>query len=164
MQYFTVAAAIMSTALFASAAPTSTPLERRACSVAYPQSIGFPINYDIHQDAGKTNVRDDFISFTNIPAGSYGCQLEVNFPAGYTIESSGNSKVNIFTEYGANKGSLFGTVEFASSPVAPTKYIINSATCESVMTYRMSIASDCDAGRVAFADTKDAGLTMTYNC
>jgi hypothetical protein len=165
MQYFTTAVALLSTSLLASAAPTaSAPLERRACSVAYPQSIGFPINYDIHQDAGGANKVPNAISFTNIPAGSYGCQLEANFPAGYPITSSGNAKVNIYTVSGANSGSLFGTVTFASSPVAPTKFVINSAKCEPLMSYRMEIASPDQAGRVAFADTKDAGLTITYNC
>jgi hypothetical protein len=91
-------------------------------------------------------------------------RLEANFPAGYPITNSGNSKVNIYTVSGASSGSLFGTVTFASSPVAPTKFVINSATCEPLMSYRMEIASPDQAGRVAFADTKDAGLTITYNC
>lgn len=165
MQYFTTAVALLSTSLFVSAAPTaSAPLDRRACSVAYPRAIGFPINFDIHQDAGGANKNSNAITFTNIPAGSYGCQLEANFPAGYPITSSGNAQVNIYTTSGANTGSLFGTVTFASSPVAPTKFVINSATCDSTLSYRMEIASKDQAGRVAFADTKDAGLTVTYNC
>ncbi|KAF2787148.1 hypothetical protein K505DRAFT_329865 [Melanomma pulvis-pyrius CBS 109.77] len=165
MQYLTLAAALLSTSLLATAAPTSSaPLERRACSVAYPQSIGFPINYDIHQDAGPTNVVTNALTFSNIPAGSYGCQLEVNFPAAYPITKSGNSLLNVYAESGSNKGSLFGTVQLASSPVAPTKFVINSATCDTLMSYKLAIASDSQAGRVAFADTKDAGFTMTYNC
>ncbi|ORY07909.1 hypothetical protein BCR34DRAFT_15536 [Clohesyomyces aquaticus] len=160
MQYLTVAAALLSTSLLSSAAPTSTPLERRACSVAYPRSIGFPINYEIKQDANRANSVSPFIAFDNIPAGSYGCQLEVNFPAGYPIQSSGNSRVNVFDA----DNKLFGTVNFVSSPVAPTKFVVNSAVCKPSMQYRMVIASDTDAGRVAFADTKDAGLTITYNC
>ncbi|KAF2257356.1 hypothetical protein BU26DRAFT_558748 [Trematosphaeria pertusa] len=166
MQYFTTAVALLSTSLLTTAAPTasSAPLERRACSVAYPQSIGFPINYDIHQDAGGANKVPNAITFSNIPAGSYGCQMEVNFPAGYPITSSGNSQVNIYATSGTAPGSLFGTVNFASSPVAPTKFVVNSATCDTTMSYRMEIASADQAGRVAFADTKDAGITMTYNC
>ncbi|KAH7361242.1 hypothetical protein BKA66DRAFT_444809 [Pyrenochaeta sp. MPI-SDFR-AT-0127] len=164
MQYITLASALMSTALLASAAPTSSaPLERRACSVAYPQAIGFPINFDIHQDAGGANPVSNALTFNNIPAGSYGCQLEVNFPAGYPITSSGSSAVNIYS-YNGNSQTLFGTVTLQSSPVAPTKFVINSATCSTSMTYKIAIASETEAGRVAFADTKDAGFTMTYNC
>ncbi|KAJ4369117.1 hypothetical protein N0V83_006201 [Neocucurbitaria cava] len=162
---FTTIAALLSTSLLASAAPTtsSTPLSRRACSIAYPQSIGFPINYDIHQDAGGANSVSNALTFSNVPAGSYGCQLEVNFPTGYPITSSGASAVNIYALSGETE-TLFGTVTLQSSPVAPTKFVINSATCSNVMTYKIEIASETEAGRVAFADTKDAGFTMTYNC
>lgn len=163
MQFFT-AAALMSSALLASAAPTtSSPLDRRACQVAYPQSIGFPINYDIHQDAGGANSVSNALTFSNIPAGSYGCQLEINFPTGYPITSSGSSAINIYANPGASQ-TLFGTVTLQSSPVAPTKFVVNSAVCSGFMSYKLEIASETEAGRVAFADTKDAGFTMTYNC
>ena len=121
MQYLTIASALLSSALLTSAAPTaSATLERRACSVAYPRSIGFPINFDIHQDAGGKNSVSNALTFNNVPAGSYGCQLEVNFPAGYPITSSGASAINIFPTTGGSD-SLFGTVTLQSSPVAPTK-------------------------------------------
>ncbi|OCL05013.1 hypothetical protein AOQ84DRAFT_271826, partial [Glonium stellatum] len=119
--------------------------------------------YEIYQSAGATNKRDDFISFA-VPTGSYGCTLEVDFPANYPITSSGNSQVYVYAVDGPSAGSQVGTVTFASSPVAATKYVINSFTCATTMTYRMSIGSTTDAGSVAFADTKDAGITMTYNC
>lgn len=165
MQYFTVTAAILSSALLTTAAPTSSaPLERRACQVAYPQSIGFPINYDVHQDANRANARTDAMTFSNIPAGSYGCQLEVNFPKGYPITNEGASAINIFAINGASQKSLFGTVTLQSSPAAATKFVINSASCNNFMSYSLEIASDSLAGKVAFADTKDAGFTMTYNC
>jgi hypothetical protein len=163
MQYLILAATLVG---LASAAPTSqsSPLHRRGCSTAYPASIGFPINYEIKQDAGKTNVVAPIVTFNNIPAGSYGCQLEVNFPTGYPIRSSGSTAVNVFTESGASQGSLFGTVTFASSPVAPTKFVINSATCEPLMSYKLEIASDTLPGSVSFADTQDAGITISYDC
>ncbi|KAF1997917.1 hypothetical protein P154DRAFT_524456 [Amniculicola lignicola CBS 123094] len=162
MQYFTIAT-ILSSSLLAAAAPAPY-LTQRACSIAYPESIGFPINYSISQEAGATNKHDNFVSFNSVPAGSYGCQLEVNFPAGYPITSSGASRVNVYTASGPNSGSLFGTVDFVSSPVARTKFVINSAQCAPTMSYRLSIASEELAGSVAFADTKEAGITMTYNC
>lgn len=161
MYFLTFAAAFIG---IAAAAPTSAPLERRACSVAYPESIGFPINYEIKQDAGKTNVVAPSVNFNNVPAGSYGCQLEVNFPAGYPIQSSGSSAVNVWSIPSEGNRFLFGTVNFASSPVAPTKYVINSATCAPLMSYQLEIASDSLPGRVAFADTIDAGITISYNC
>ncbi|KAF2190401.1 hypothetical protein K469DRAFT_453168, partial [Zopfia rhizophila CBS 207.26] len=108
--------------------------------------------------------REDFTQFTNIPADVYGCQLEVNFPAGYLITSSGNNQVNIYHESGDDKGKLFGMITFASSSLFPTKFVVNNDKCSTLMSYKMSIASTTQAGRVSFADTKVAGLTMTYNC
>lgn len=160
----TLATALFGSALLASAAPTSSnPLSRRACQVAYPQSIGFPINYDIHQDAGGLNSVPNALTFTNVPAGSYGCQLEINFPPNYPITSSGSSALNIYATSGGSD-TLFGTVTLQSSPVAPTRFVVNSAVCSSSMSYRIEIASKTEAGRVAFADTKDAGFTMSYDC
>jgi hypothetical protein len=55
-------------------------------------------------------------------------------------------------------------VTLKSSPSAATKIVVNSATCSTVMTYRIEIASETEAGRVAFADTQAAGFTMVYDC
>lgn len=164
MQYFTLATLLLG---LAAAAPTSSPesLERRACSRAYPRAASYPINIVVSQETNKKNAVSPTILFNTIPVGSYGCQLEVNFPAGYPIQSSGASQVNVFTVDQNNvKKNLFGTVTFASSPVAPTKYVINSAKCESAMRYKLEIASDTLPGKVAFASSKTAGLSMTYNC
>lgn len=164
MQYIAVASALMSSALLTNAAPTTPSLlTRRACQVAYPQSIGFPINYNIHQDVGGANAVSNALTFSNVPAGSYGCQLEVNFPAGYPITSSGASAINIYSTSGGSQ-TLFGTVMLQSSPVSPTRFVVNSAQCSPSMSYKLSIASQSEAGSVAFADTLDAGFTMTYNC
>jgi len=147
---------LLSSAFFASALPAaSAPMVPRSCQVSYPNSIGFPINYAISQDAGAVNKVDDTVSF-NIPAGSYGCSLVANFPSGYPITSSGNSQVYV---YDSNNNQV-GTVTF----VSPMSATINSFACQPVMTYRLSIGSASDAGSVAFADTLAAGLTMTYNC
>lgn len=160
MQYLTITIALLSTAL-TTAAPT-TPLEGRSCSIAYPQSIGFPINYHISQDTNGANKVSNALTFSNIPASAYGCQLEVNFPTRYPIQSSGNSQINVWSAGGQR--TLVGTATLASSPVAPTKFVINSVTCKNVMSYSLEIASETQAGSVAFADTQDAGFTMVYNC
>lgn len=161
MQFTTTAIIALASALLSTAAPTGTEaLVPRACSTAYPQAIGFPINYKVSQDANGANKQDAYISFSNIPAGSYGCTLRVDFPAGYTINSSGASQVNFVSVDGAAPGSIFGTTTFSSPQIA----VINSATCSNVMTYKMTIASQSQAGSVAFADVQNAGITMTYNC
>lgn len=156
MQYLTLATTILSSLALTSALPAATShLTAKSCSVSYPESIGFPINYSISQSAGATNKQDDAISFA-VPAGSWGCTLRADFPAGYPITSSGNSQVYFFD----SNDSQVGTITFAS----PQSQVINSFTCAPQMSYRMSIGSLEEAGSVAFADIQGAGLTMTYNC
>jgi hypothetical protein len=155
MQYLTVATALLSSLALATAAPASSHLTAKSCSVAYPEALGFPINYSISQDAGAANKHDNTVSFS-IPAGSYGCTLRADFPANYHIESSGASQVYVFDR----NNTQVGSVTFSS----PQSQFINSFTCQPQMTYRMSIGSLEQAGAVAFADIQGAGLTMTYNC
>lgn len=159
MQYLTLASIFLTTAL---AAPTtSTPLTRRACSVAYPYG-NFPINYDVHQTTDGTPPRVDALQFTNIPAGAYGCQLNVAFPANYPITTSGNSAINILSSNGGSE-VLFGTVNLQTSAAAQS-FVVNSLQCEEVLVFTLEIASQSDAGRVAFADTPEAGFSISYNC
>ena len=155
MQYPTLAAILFALTTSTTAAPTS--LQSRSCSVAYPEAIGFPINYSISQSAGGVDKVDDFISF-NIPQSPapYGCSIMANFPANYPITSSGNSQVYFFD----SNNVQVGTTTFLPGQAAT----IVSATCQPNMSYRMSIGSTTDAGSVAFADIQGAGLTMTYNC
>jgi hypothetical protein len=158
MQYLTIATALLSSFALTSAASSSSSsshLTAKSCSVAYPESIGFPINYSISQDAGATNKQDNALSFS-IPSGSWGCTLRADFPAGYPIESTGDSQVYVFD----SNNSQVGTITFAS----PQDQVINSFTCQPQMSYRLSIGSLEEAGSVAFADIQGAGLTMTYNC
>ncbi|KAF2257488.1 hypothetical protein CC78DRAFT_622578 [Lojkania enalia] len=94
-----------------------------------PPQLANPSN----ADAGGTIVHTNFVTFNNIPEGSYGCQLEMNFPAGRPIPNEGTGAINVYTvgPDGQDTG-LFGTVICASSPVAPTKFVINSATCSAL--------------------------------
>jgi hypothetical protein len=161
MQYITLTTALLSSALLTSAAPTtSSTLERRDCQVAYSRNS---LNYEVHQDDNRANPRYSPLSFINIPEGAYGCQVEVNFPAGYPITWSGSSTIKL-VELVDGKESTFGTVALQSSPVAHTKFVINSADCKSELKYKLQIASDTDAGRVAFVGSQDAGFSLTYNC
>lgn len=160
MQFTTLATFLLTSAL-TTAAPTT--LSPRSCQVSYPASIGFPINYSIYQSANGANARTDAITFTNIPAGSYGCQFEVNFPANYPITSSGNSAINIIALEADGSETLFGTVTLKSGPDA-TKIVVNSAVCATTMSYRAEIASETEAGSVSFAEIQGAGFTMVYDC
>lgn len=173
------------------AAPNSPPPAKRAtsCTTIYPEyarvSQAQPVasylpGFIISQDAGATNKNDMFIEFS-VPAGSYGCQVETYFPAGYPITASGRQDVYIYSTdrpvtrsprgidvswaYCPAPVSQVGTTKFESNPTTPTKKVINSFACQPKMTYRLSIGRDyMNAGSVSFAQGSGGGLRMTYNC
>jgi hypothetical protein len=173
------------------AAPNSpAPAERAtSCTTVYPDyarvSQAQPVQsylpgFRISQDTSATNKNDMFIEFA-IPAGSYGCQLETYFPAGYPITASGRQDVYVYSTdrplsrsprgidvswaYSPAPVSQIGTTKFESNPTTATKKVINSGVCQPKITYRLSIGRDfTDAGSVSFVQGGGAGLRMTYNC
>lgn len=173
------------------AAPSSPPLTERqtSCTTIYPEyarvSEARPVEsylpgFTISQDAGQTNRNDMFIEF-NVPPGSYGCQLETYFPAGYPISASGRQDVYIYSTdrpltrsprgidvswaYSPAPVSQVGTTRFESNPTTATSKVINSFACQPTMTYRLSIGRDfTDAGSVSFNQGPEAGLRMRFNC
>jgi hypothetical protein len=151
--------ALLTLTLSASASPTLTQPAKRACTTQYPSSLGFPINYTI------TTTQPAIASF-EVPANAVGpCSLLVEFPAGYPVTYTGphDPEVNVVALTGLSAGSVVGTTTFASRPDAPVSVTINSFVCETVMEYRLEIAS-WETGSVAFQEELGAGLILTYNC
>lgn len=162
----------------ATACATSFP-EYARVSQAQPVESYLP-DFIISQEAGATNKNDMFVEF-NIPAGSYGCQLEAYFPPNYPITASGRQDVYVYSvngplsrsprgidvswDYSPAPISHVGTIRFESNPTLPTRKVIGSFTCQPTLTYRLSIGRDfTDQGYVSFAQSSTAGLRMTYNC
>lgn len=154
----------------------ASPLIARV-SQAQPEAFYLP-EFIVSQEAGATNKQDVFIEF-DIPSGSYGCQLEVQFPADYPIQASGQTQVYVYSTdenlpryprgiyVSWNRApapvSQVATVKFEDGPTY--KKVLNSFVCKPRMTFRLSIAKDqTDAGSVAFAQTAGVGLRMAYNC
>lgn len=180
---FLVSSIFASTILAAPGAILST----RTCSTVYPEvarvsqaqpDASFLTGFTISQDAGPTNKQDVFIEFA-VPAGSYGCQLEVLFPNNYPIQASGQTQVYVYSTKDnlprSSRGidvswntapasvSQVGTVNFEQNPT--TKKVINSFVCKTKLTFRLSISRDqTAAGLVAFVQSQTAGLRLTYNC
>lgn len=181
---FLVSSIFASTILAAPGAILST----RTCSTVFPEvarvSEAQPdasslTGFTVSQDAGATNKQDVFIEFT-IPAGSYGCQLEVQFPPNYQIQASGQTEVYVYsTDKNLprnNQGNIdvswndspaevsqVATVKFEQNPT--TKKVLNSFVCKPKLTFRFSITSDSTAaGFVSFVQSAAAGLRLTYNC
>lgn len=187
---------ILATAFLSSAIPTGTSdLTPRACTTQYPTIIDhiyeispnyanqqnnyFEIAYDtVSGSDSRLWRRDVVVQFENIPAGSYGCQLEAYFPAGGNVNQYGNSQVNVFTvdkpatpadtwNTAPRQKSLFGTITFEAKPFESTKRVINSGVCNSTLTYRFTIASSTAVGEVYFQEGPDfngQGLRLTHNC
>ena len=171
------------------AAPAADPLEPRACQTATPVIArvdqarpveSYLPGFVISQEAGATNKNDMFVEFT-IPPGSYGCSLQTYFPAGYPIQSQGQTKVYVYStdrpltftprgsdvswNYSPAAKSQVGTVKFESDPSKAVTKEINSFACQPKMTYRLSITKDStEPGSVSFNQSGAAGLRMKYNC
>lgn len=181
--------AFLISSIFAStilAAPSAI-LSTRTCSTVYPEvarvSEAQPdasklSGFTISQDVGATNKQDVLIEFT-VPAGSYGCQLEVQFPANYPIQTSGQTQVYVYStdknlprssqgiDVSWNNSpaevSQVATVRFEENPTA--NKVLNSFVCKPKLTFRLSISKDqTAAGFVSFVQSAAAGLKLTYNC
>ena len=175
------------------AAPGASPaqLVPRACVTQYPTLISrvFEINPDqkavvgdiveiskqVDGGSSKRYRRDVFVQFDNIPANSYGCQLESVFPAGAFISGTGNNLVNVFAVDRAATPNdtwntspkptfLFGSVTFESKPDQAVQRVINSATCQSTLTYRLSIAFDDAEVYFVEAPQLNQGLRLVHIC
>jgi hypothetical protein len=193
MQYSSILLAASSILALVSAYPSGTPVELapRCGTTEYGVTIQpidsaqpdtpFPptSSFSLIQSGGSATTTggrnlDALVSINNIPAGAYGCQLEVSFPAGYTVTSSGNAQVNVFTlEAPFNSGttwnsapaavSLWGTGTFVSGGTT----IINSETCAPNLYFLFEIASDTADGSVSFTQRgppSPAGIRLTHNC
>ncbi|KAI9706433.1 MAG: hypothetical protein M1836_003439 [Candelina mexicana] len=198
MHLLLISSTLLVGAVLTSAIPTPTEdLVPRACSTnsspaiarveeARPVESYLP-GFIVAQDAGRANKKDAFAEFS-VPDGAYGCQLEAVFPIGYSIQSSGNPQVYVYSTdgplsysprgidvswaYSPKPVSQVGTVVFSSvydpskqSKYDPAKVVINSFVCKPKLTFRFSIASDqTAASSVSFEQTTQAGLRLTYNC
>jgi hypothetical protein len=173
----------------AAAVPASAPaLERRACAIEYPSIIqhiwqGSP-------DAGNNDPSyfavggiepykyDVIVQFENIPAGSWGCQLEAFFPPGAFLYESGATLVDVYAvdrpvtpsdtwNRSPKPTHLFGSINFETKPDQEVRQFINSASCSPTMTYRFTISSKTTEGYVYFPQGTDgnrAGIRLTHNC
>jgi hypothetical protein len=199
MHSLSIAAAILVNVLIASAVPTGTvDLVPRACVTEYPSLHNnimdvypnrsrydnlFDVNYG-YTVGGFTFRTDQLVRFDSIPDGSYGCQLEVVFPAGRLgkeIFLAGKTKVNVYTvdrdvtrtdtwQYSPQPVSLFGTLDFDVDPNQPFKRVINSAVCKPSLSYRFSLESTTELGDVLYYPLQEGpgksgiGLRITHNC
>ena len=198
-------------ALFFSILPflaQGSPIEKRSCSVVYPSFVGTIDSLDpdfvsnplgtntmtlalkdpeIVRPGGKKGlIMDTLVEFSNIPQGSYGCQLELFFQTGYwTVYNypPGPTNINIWNvdkavPFGNNysltwnnapsKTSLFGNI--GQVPLPPfnqdVKKVVNSGACQSKMTFRIAVPPEISQGGVQFFQSQNpaGGWRLTHNC
>lgn len=193
--HFTTSAALLSAAFVGTtlAAPVeSGPLEARGCAVEFPSTIisldqkfptrasGKTLAFRTLQNQGGNGAEDMEVQFTQIPANSWGCQLEIYIPANTPITNSGSSRVNIWAidrdisvaDTWANapkKTYLFGTTDIKSFPDRENRIIVNSIQCKPTLNFRVDIASETEYGVVSYGQqnppsTQPVGFRLTHNC
>ena len=185
-------AAIVS--LVGAAAPRDqVPLEPKSCTIKLPTSYqqivqsqpkqSFPQGnlFNVSQDS--SGAVDTLLRFTNIPSGSFGCQVAVSFTFGFPIDSEGSTLLNVYAlpnpisssdTYATyfpdgGRGTPKGSFLWATTTITGQKAVLNSETCKPTLGYLFQIASSTKAGSVSFRDAGNnlsgiGGFYLTYNC
>jgi hypothetical protein len=152
-----------------------------------PSSNDFLVSQGFDAKGHAINRVYQVVAFENIPAGANACQLNVQFPTGYTITTTGNPTLNVTTLFKDTPSSivspnnwswntffpptsppfgqgLFGTVNLA----APQTTAINSEVCPpggGDLAFVFEIASWVwGAASVEFTQASNAGVYLTFNC
>ena len=172
-------------------------LSPRQCSTAYASSTqiinkGFPDQsrpddgtLAVWKDSNGTEL-NVLLQYTNIPANAWGCQLELFFPKDYpslfpmyfegnqlyVYRTNGVIQPNTSWNTAPSSAYLFGVTPAGLPQVQPVqndiRYIVNSAQCAPMMSFRVSIPPDTPRGGVQyFRDNpswKNVGFRITHNC
>ncbi|KAH0538690.1 hypothetical protein GP486_008760, partial [Trichoglossum hirsutum] len=181
MHYQSLASVIFAGLLssIVAAAPHGSPtIQARACATGYPSwisyidsstpTLSFPNSNLVSISLSSAAERDALVQFTGIPSGSYGCQFEAFFPAGFTVTNTGNAQVYVYSvdrqitatdtwNNAPNKVSQVGTANFLPSTSAPTKVVINSFVCAPSMSFRLRISQDSGSGSSSFTQANANG-------
>jgi hypothetical protein len=169
-------------------------LEKRSCSYKYQPSLNTIVQHQPTSSAPTTTTpftvwneigkKDILASFRYLPSGAYGCQLEFDYKPGhnpivskqvgdptvinvYRVSDGGNFPYPPTWDNTAPRtGALVGTFHFPSGNdlnKASVK-VINSFTCDAIMTFRFSVADPNARGGVRDDEDLTSGLRISYNC
>jgi len=187
-------ALLFASSLFTNAAPTATnDLVARACTTvtpswvdildkAYPNQGNTGSKFALTRTGGPgTNTRKTAFIFQNIPAGSTGCMLQIEWPAGSDF-GDGSNTANLFTTEDFHTWTPTWnhqpkTIAQVASTNLPTdknsdafKTILYADSCKPNMGFLLELAEwQQQAGDFSFTqkgwgyDTK-IGFSMIYNC
>jgi len=132
----------------------------KRCTKYWPANV---TTVSVYKASGQASTSQ--IIAWNLPADATGpCALRAYFPAGYKVNSYGNSQVNVYDVNGNSPGSMVGTVTFKSDPNQPTDLYINSFQCRSNFQYKFAIATTDGSGSVEFTQGSAAGIYASQGC
>jgi len=185
-------------ALFSAASALALPtadLNKRECVNQYLPTLwhvnsqtsqpSHPIQDQVlvaRQNGPTRGLTDTLVEFKGIPAGSWGCQFELDYQpawnsANVVVEQGSPAVLNVRQingEIPANPtwrdvegitGNLVGTfaVPTGASAQWPQRIVINSFQCQETMRFRLSV-NDWSLGYVSFNENTNSGLRISHNC
>jgi hypothetical protein len=144
-------------------------------------SLGTTSPFTVWQDIGR---KDQVVSFRYLPSPSYGCELQLDYQPGHNAivdaDQGDPTLINVWRlSDGGNfpytptwnnteprMGPLVGTFHFPSANALNTPEVVTIATfvCDSVLTFRFSVALDNARGGVSLDEDSTSGLRIAYNC
>jgi len=139
--------------------------------------------FSVTQDASGSRT-DQLVSFRYLPSPAYGCELELDYQPNpdtvVDIESGYPTSINVWhvsdggnfpytptwDNTAARMGPLIGTFEFPSGADlnTPRAIFIGDVACDSILTFRFSVALDSAVGGVSYPESATNGLRVAYNC
>lgn len=169
----------------------ANPISKRTCAYEYLPKLwhisgitkqpAYPITTPMQVYRGNDGFIDTFVEFRNVPAGSYGCQFELDYKPGHpvtvTTKQGRPEQIDVYAVTGpipenptwkemvGKIGGLVGTFNFPKGAElgSPKTLVINSFQCSETMRFRLTM-NDWSLGEVSYEDSASYGLRMSHNC
>jgi len=154
-------------------------------TVVSPNPTGFKVARTVGPDGRFSQRTYQLVAFTGIAAGSYACQLNVNFPNALTISPAGRAvQLNVTTILNGRPAEIVSPNTFSWSSIAalnPGQYlfgtvnavpgshaIVNSAVCATNLAFVFEVAVwETYTASVEFTQgvgLPPSGVFLTANC
>ncbi|KAE8149873.1 hypothetical protein BDV25DRAFT_172543 [Aspergillus avenaceus] len=177
------------------AVPTPSELLPRACTTLAPSAIDIldastpsspntGTQFQLERTSSRQNVKISALTFNNIPAGSTGCRLEIEFPpltrSNEVAHGANGAQVWSTDPWEAsspptwsqqpNKREMVGTYNFPTAQTqAPSHTVIASNSCSSTMSWLVELADwQQTEGGVDFQNSvngiEKTGFMLVFNC
>ncbi|RDL29919.1 uncharacterized protein BP5553_10546 [Venustampulla echinocandica] len=201
MRFSTISLSFLSLINLSSAAATPVELAPPCGTTLYPTILqqiyedrpfkvfannrNFYVSQEFDASGNVYNRTYQIVGFEKIPPGSYACQLNVKFSAGYNIAASGTPTLNVKTLFNGDSNKIkspnhwtwnkfyrgtsspFGQGIFGTTTLTPgiSSAINRCPTGGGNLAFMFEIADRVltDAN-VQFKQTDKGGLYLTYNC